>query len=83
MVEIRIRDRNQLTVPVDIADAAGLVPGSVCEMDYRNGIITITPADTSASRPLSDFAGIARGVWGDTDDHIEQAITADRDSWHR
>jgi bifunctional DNA-binding transcriptional regulator/antitoxin component of YhaV-PrlF toxin-antitoxin module len=83
VVEIRIRDRNQLTVPVDIAAAAGLVPGSVCEMDYRNGIITITPADSPIPRPLSDFDGVARGAWGDTDEQIDQTITADRDSWQR
>jgi len=83
VVEIRIRVRNQLTFPVDIAAAAGLVPGSVCEMDYRNGIITITPTDTPTSRPLSEFAGVARGVWGNTNEQIDQTITADRDSWHR
>lgn len=83
MVRVTIRDRNQLTVPVDIAAAAGLTSGSLCDMEYTNGVITITPADSTPARPLSDFAGIARGVWGDTDEQIEQQIRADRESWER
>lgn len=83
MAEIRIRDRNQLTVPVDIAQAAGIGPGSLCRMDYVNGIITITPADAHRSRSLEAFAGSARGAWGDGPQEIDDAIAADRDSWQR
>lgn len=83
MVRVTIRNRNQLTVPVDIAAAAGLTSGSLCDMEYVNGVITITPADTPTRRPLSDYAGIARGVWGDTEDEIENRIREDRESWER
>lgn len=83
MVKVTIRDRNQLTVPVDIAAAAGLTSGSLCDMEYVNGVITITPVDSTTARPLADFAGIARGVWGGTDEEIEEQIRTDRESWHR
>lgn len=83
MVRVTIRGRNQLTVPVDIAAAAGLTSGSLCDMEYVNGVITITPADSPLRRPISDFVGIARGAWGDTDDEVEQRIRTDRESWNR
>lgn len=83
MAEIRIRDRNQITVPGDIARAAGIGPGSICRMDYVNGVITITPADAPAPRGLQSYAGIARGAWGRTPDEVEQSIASDRDSWQR
>jgi len=83
MTEIRIRDRNQITVPGDIARAAGIGPGSICRMDYVNGVITITPSGAPAPRDLESFAGIARGAWGRSPDEVEQRIAADRDSWQR
>ena len=83
MVKVTIRARNQLTVPVDIAAAAGLATGSLCDMDYANGVITITPSTSPALRPLGDFAGIARGVWGDTDEAMQRQIRDDRESWQR
>jgi len=83
MVEIRIRDRNQLTVPMDIAQAAGIGPGSLCRMDYLNGVITIVPADAAPTRGLDAFAGIARGAWGASPEEIDRTIAADRDSWQR
>lgn len=83
MVEVWIRQRNQLTVPVDIAAQAGLSPGSLCHMEFANGVITLTPADSTAGRPLESFAGIARGTWGQTRAHVESAALSDRDSWDR
>jgi hypothetical protein len=83
MTEVRIRQRNQLTVPVDIARAAGLASGSLCHMEYANGVITITPADAPHMRPLETFAGIARGSWDSASDAVETQISADRESWQR
>lgn len=83
MVDIRIRDRNQITVPGDIARAAGVGPGSICRMDYANGVITITPADAPAARGLESYAGIARGAWGRSPEEVEQHIADDPDSWQR
>ena len=83
MVKIRIRQRNQITVPVDIARAAGLSEGSLCHMEYVNGVITIIPANAQASRPLASFSGTARGAWGATIDEITDSLDRDRQSWNR
>lgn len=83
MAEVWIRQRNQLTVPVDIAQRAGVGPGSLCHMEYANGVITLTPADGPSGRALDSFAGIARGTWGRTRADVEAAAIGDRESWER
>jgi hypothetical protein len=83
VVNVRIRDRNQLTIPVDIANAAGLGPGSLCHMELVNGVITLRPADAPPSRELEHFVGLARGAWGETEEEIDARIADDRDSWRR
>ena len=83
MVEVWIRQRNQLTVPVDIASEAGIGPGSLCHMDIVNGVITLTPAEGPAPRSLDSYAGIARGAWGRTAADVEASVMGDRDAWQR
>ncbi len=41
MTEITVRQRNQVTIPKAIAEAAGIAEGTVCDMQYANGVITI------------------------------------------
>jgi len=82
MARVTVRQRNQLTIPVDIARAAGFHEGSVCSMELVNGIIVITPAGISAPS-LDSFAGVARGAWGETAADVERAIASDRGSWNR
>lgn len=83
MVDVWIRQRNQLTVPVDIARQAGLAPGSLCRMEFANGVITIVPADGAAGSDLESYVGIARGAWGGTPKEMDATIAADRDTWDR
>lgn len=83
MAEVWIRQRNQLTVPVDIAQRAGIGPGTLCHMEIVNGVITLTPAHADPHRSLNAYAGIARGAWGRTAADVETAVSGDRDSWHR
>ena len=82
MPQVTIRQRNQLTIPVDIARAAGLDEGSVCTMELVNGSIVITPAGVTAPS-LDSFAGVARGVWGETAADVEHTLASDRGSWNR
>lgn len=83
MADVWIRQRNQVTIPVDIARDLGLGPGSLCRMDVVNGVITITPAHQAAPPPLSTYAGCAQGAWGGTPEEVEEAVAADRLSWDR
>ena len=83
MADVWIRQRNQLTVPADIAHEAGIGPGSLCHMDVVNGVITLTPAEGPATKPLDSYAGIAHGAWGRTAAEVEASVMGDRDAWQR
>jgi hypothetical protein len=83
MPNVTVRQRNQLTVPVDIARAAGLHEGSVCSMEFINGTIVITPVDSATGPSLEQFEGVARGVWGSSASAIERTVASSRESWER
>lgn len=80
MREVWIRQRNQLTVPGDIAEAAGIGPGSMCRMDIVNGVITLTPADQGAP-DVARYRGVGSGAWGSSIAEINETIG--RDTWDR
>jgi bifunctional DNA-binding transcriptional regulator/antitoxin component of YhaV-PrlF toxin-antitoxin module len=83
LTEITVRQRNQVTIPKAIAEAAGIEEGTVCDMQYANGVITIV---LPAHRPPIDvmqFAGIGRGLWGQTTEEVDRTIRALRDEWDR
>lgn len=75
--EITLRDRNQLTVPKDIAEASGLHEGQrlvvTFHADFPNQI-TI--------RPLPDsYAGILTGIYGTTEAERTAYVRGEQDDW--
>ena len=83
MPEVTIRQRNQLTVPAEIARQVGIQPGTTCTIEVVGGVITLTPTGGPAGQPLAAYRGAARGAWGPTPAEIEATIAADRASWQR
>ena len=84
MAQIRMRERNQITIPMAISDAAGLQPNDTLDVTYINGVITIVPVSKKTKKlSFMDLVGSAEGIWGKTDEEIEQNIRDERDSWER
>lgn len=83
MTEITVRQRNQVTIPKAIAEAAGLVEGAVGDMAYANGVITITFPGHRPPIDIMQFAGSLAGVWGSTPEDIDRNIRETRDSFER
>jgi bifunctional DNA-binding transcriptional regulator/antitoxin component of YhaV-PrlF toxin-antitoxin module len=84
MTSITVRQRNQVTIPKGIAEAAGLTEGTVCDLHYENGVITIkVPWHREPGDSILKYAGIARGVWGETPEEVDRTIRELRDSWDR
>jgi AbrB family looped-hinge helix DNA binding protein len=84
MTEVTVRQRNQITIPKAIAEEAGLTEGSVGDLAYADGVITITfRGHRREPFDISQYIGIAKGLWGDTPEEIDQAIAEDRASWER
>ena len=84
MTPITVRQRNQVTIPKAIAEAAGITEGTVCDLHYENGVITIkVPWHREPGDSILKYAGIARGVWGETPEEVDRTIRELRDSWDR
>ena len=84
MTQIRIRERNQITLPANIVIAASLSPNNTLEVSFANGIITLIPVNPhNTRRSITDYVGSAKGLWGTTGAGIDAQLRDERDSWER
>jgi bifunctional DNA-binding transcriptional regulator/antitoxin component of YhaV-PrlF toxin-antitoxin module len=83
MTQITVRQRNQVTIPKAIAEAAGIGEGVVCDMQYADGVITIRLPEHRPPVDFMQYAGIGRGLWGETAEEIDRNIRELRDEWDR
>ena len=84
MSQVRVRPKHQITLPSRIVAAAHLKPDDLLEVAYANGVVTLVPLSRKERKEsVMDYAGIARGIWGQTTDEIEAGLSRDRASWER
>ena len=85
MPEIRMRPKHQVTLPASIVREANLQTDDRLMVTLVNGNILISPkrAKLAAPQNVMVFAGIGRGVWGQTSDEVEAKVRALRDEWER
>jgi bifunctional DNA-binding transcriptional regulator/antitoxin component of YhaV-PrlF toxin-antitoxin module len=71
-MQVRLRKKNQLTIPRTIVNSANFKTNDILEIDYRNGEITLTPKPEKKRTPSSvmAYAGIGRGIWEHMTDEI-------------
>ena len=85
MSVIRMRSKNQFTLPASLVRASGIQIDDKLSVSLVNGSIVITPISPK-HQGLSDvmaFAGIAQGVWGDSPEEVEHNLQRDRATWER
>lgn len=84
MSQVRVRPKHQITLPSRIVAAAHLKPDDLLEVAYANGVVTLMPVSRKERKETAmDYAGIARGIWGQTTDEIEAGLNSDHASWER
>ena len=84
MSQVRVRPKHQITLPSRIVAAAHLKPDDVLEVAYANGVVTLMPVSRKKGKVSAmAYAGIARGIWGQTPGEIEAGLGSDRASWER
>lgn len=84
MTPVVVRQRNQITIPKAIAEQAGITEGTVIEVVYANGVITVNlPGHGAEPVDVSRWAGRFDGLWGRDQDEIDRNIRETRDSWER
>ena len=75
MAQVRVRNKNQITIPSRIAESANIRPDDLLEITCKNGVITLAPATRAQKRhSVLSYAGIARGAWGETTEETERSI---------
>ena len=85
MPEIRMRAKNQFTLPASLVRESGIEVDDKLSVALVNGSIVITPMGPKHKglNDIMSFAGIAQGVWGDSPEEVEQTIRRDRATWER
>ena len=84
MPEIRMRQKNQLTLPASVARAAHIEADDRLTVDFVNGVVIITPKKApEQKRDLMSYVGSGRGLWGNTPAEVDQEIRNLRNSWER
>ena len=84
MSQVRVRQKHQITLPSNIVRDAHITPNDTLEVAFVNGIITLTPKKRQAQKnSMMAFAGVAKGVWGETPEAVEATLRNQRESWER
>jgi bifunctional DNA-binding transcriptional regulator/antitoxin component of YhaV-PrlF toxin-antitoxin module len=75
--EIRIRDRNQVTLPDGLVKLLGVKPGDrlVAEPDPE------TSGELKIRVIRRSYAGVLHGAWGATEAEIAAYLKGEQDSW--
>jgi len=75
-VEVELRQRNQMTLPERIARTMGVRQGSrlLITYDDQTGEARIRPL-------LETYAGVLRGVYGQTPDEVAAYLEEERRGW--
>lgn len=80
MTAVVVRQRNQITIPKAIAEQAGITEGTVIDLVYANGVITVSlPEHGRKPVDLDAWAGKFKGVWGHSEEEIIRYIRELRD----
>ena len=87
MSKIRLGKQQQLTLPPEIIEQAGLRQHDVLEASYENGAIILRPIRSlepgGPPKSLMDYAGSCKGAWGSTPEEVDANLAEDRASWDR
>ena len=66
------------------ARAAGIEPGTTFDIQYVNGVITMTLSEhRKPGDSLEQYAGVGRGLWGHTASDVAESLERDRATWER
>ncbi len=82
MAEIRMRRKHQITLPASIVREAKIEPEDRLTVTFMNGAIIIKacePAGEMKEDEVMSYAGLGRGLWGNTHDEVLKTIRKLRD----
>jgi hypothetical protein len=69
MSTIRMRPKHQVTLPAGVVRQANIQTDDVLSVVYLNGLMS--------------FAGIGKGLWGDSPEAVDASLRDMKDAWQR
>jgi antitoxin component of MazEF toxin-antitoxin module len=84
MPVVNIRPKGQVTIPAEILKAWQIHTNDKINVNLVNGVVMLTPVNRRGQKKsIMSYAGIARGLWGDSADAIDGFIRNERDTWEK
>lgn len=85
-MSVRVRDKGQVTLPASIRQQANIQVDDELDVSFANGAIVLKPVLAPGAASADDvmaFAGMGRGLWGNTHEEVTATINELRDEWER
>ena len=84
MPKVTLRSKGQVTIPSTILAQWNVQSDDVLDVQLANGVVMFTPVRRRQAPPdLMGFAGLGKGLWGDTPEQVEANIQSVRETWTR
>lgn len=84
MPTIKIRPKGQITIPAEILQEWQIRSNDRLNVNLVNGVVILTPTNRLENKQsIMSYAGIARGLWGNSTLEIDNFIRNERDSWEK
>ena len=84
MPQVTLRPKGQITIPASILAQWKAQPDDIFDVQLANGVVMFTPVSRRENPPnLMAFAGVGKGLWGNTPEQVDANIASLRDEWRR
>lgn len=88
MPQVKLREKGQVTIPAELLQEWSRVnhvaTNDSIDVQLSNGVLMLIPSKRhTAKRDLMSYAGVGKGLWGNTPAEIETTLQALRNSWTR
>ena len=88
MQQVKIQEKGQVTIPAELLQEWShknhvFINDSV-DATLVNGVLMLIPKQRNANkRSMMSYAGVAKGLWGDTPEEVDANLKEIRNSWTR
>ena len=88
MPQVKLRANGQVTIPAELLQEWSrknhVSTNDVMEATLANGVLMLIPKKRHATkRDIMSFAGIGKGLWGDSVEEVDATLKEIRNSWTR
>ena len=88
MSQVKLREKGQVTIPAELLQEWSrknhVSTNDVMEATLANGVLMLIPKKRHATkRDIMSFAGIGKGLWGDSVEEVDATLKEIRNSWTR